>query len=115
MADEDLPEIDLRKYLARLHKCQESLCKIGFVLTGSIVKRYMPCGSANCSCRTDPKKLHGPYYEWTRKVRGKTVSVRLTEKQAELFQEWIENKRRFYAIVSEIEQITLEAVELIRG
>jgi len=115
MADEDIPEIDLKKHLARLYKCQESLCNIGFVLTGSIVKRYMPCGSANCSCRTDPKKRHGPYYEWTRKIRGKTVSIRLTEKQAVLLQEWIENKRRFYTIVSDIERITLEAVELIRG
>ena len=82
----------------------------------NIVKTY-PFGEMVHNGKwTDPKALHGPYYEWTRKgkVRGKTVSVRLKKKEAEQLMEWIENKRRFYEIISKMEKITLEAVNLIR-
>lgn len=74
----------------------------------------MCCGTVGCRCQTDPKALRGPYYEWTRKVRRKTVSVRLKKKEAEQLMEWIENKRHFYEIISKMEKITLEVVNLIR-
>ncbi len=35
----------------------------------------MTCGTVGCRCQTNPKALHGPYYELVRKVLGKTVSV----------------------------------------
>ena len=105
---------DLEEYLRQLRTYQDELHKIGFILTGSITKRYVRCSTHGCKCQTDPKALHGPYYEWTRKVQGKTVTVRLKEDKAKLLMEWIENKRRFYKIVSKIEHITLEAVDIIR-
>lgn len=40
--------------------------------------------------------------------------MRLKKNEAEQLREWIENKRRFYEIISKMEKITLEAVNLIR-
>lgn len=108
------PQQDLEKYLRQIRSYQDELHQIGFILTGSITKRYVRCSTPGCKCQTDPKALHGPYYEWTRKVQGKTVTVRLKEDKAKLLMEWIENKQRFYTIVSKIERITLEAVDIIR-
>jgi hypothetical protein len=107
-----VPDID--EYLRQFEAYRNELNQIGFILTGSITKRFMRCSTVGCKCQTDPKALHGPYYEWTRKVRGKTVSVRLKQKGAEQLMEWIENKRRFYEIISKMEKITLEAANLIR-
>ncbi len=53
----------------------------------------------------------GPYYQWTRKVRGKTVTVRLTEQQAERVRNWIENGRQLDRIVVEMETLSLRMTE----
>ncbi len=114
MTDVSDPVPDIDEYLRQFEAYRNELDKIGFILTGSVTKRFMRCGTVGCKCQTDPNALHGPYYEWTRKVRGKTVSVRLKKKEAEQLMEWIENKRRFYEIISKMEKITLEAANLIR-
>jgi len=57
-------------------------------------RRFMPCGKPGCRCQADPPPLHGPYWQWTRVVAGKTVTRRPTEPQARLYQEWIANRRR---------------------
>jgi len=109
---DSIPGID--ECRRRFEAYRDELGLIGFILTGSIAERFMRCGTAGCKCQTDPKALHGPYYEWTRKVQGKTVSVRLKKNEAEQLMEWIGNKRRFYEIISKMEKITLEATNLIR-
>jgi hypothetical protein len=113
MPQKPLKKLD--KHLQSFEECREELRKIGFILTGSIVKRFMRCGKEGCRCMTDSSFKHGPYYEWTRKVRGKTVSVRLTEEEARILSEWVDNKKRFYELVSEMEHIALDAVEEIRS
>ena len=41
----------------------------GMVLPGSITERRTRCGRRNCGCHADPPRLHGPYWQWTRKRR----------------------------------------------
>ena len=62
-------------------------------------------------CASSSIQLHGPYYQWTRKVRGKTVTVRLTAKEAELFADWIQNGRRLDKIVAEMEAVALRLTD----
>jgi hypothetical protein len=112
--DDPMAKPALKKRLLMLKSVQDELCDIGFVLPGSIVKRFMRCGREGCSCQTDPKAVHGPYYDWSRKVNGKTVSTRLTEKEATLLIKWIDDKNRLYGLVTKMERIGLEAVKLIR-
>ena len=50
--------------------------------------------------------MHGPYYEWTRKVKGKTVSVRVTKEQARLLREWIANARRLDKILADMQRVS---------
>ena len=77
----------------RYHELKKSIVKLGYVCPGSVVERYMPCGKSNCRCAADPANRHGPYYEWSRKVRGKTVTIRLSEQAAELYKEFTRNYR----------------------
>ena len=58
-----------------------------------------------------PPRLHGPYYQWTRKVDGKTVTVNLSAEQAKLLENWIAAGRELDRIVAEMERISLEATE----
>jgi hypothetical protein len=55
----------------------------------------------------------GPYYQWTSKINGKTITRRLTEAEASLYQEWITNDRTLRALIAEMRQIAAHTTELI--
>ena len=65
---------------------QLALSHIGFFRRGTLLKRMMTCGKPVCACKASPPRLHGPYYQWTRKVDGKTVTVNLSAQQAKLLE-----------------------------
>ena len=58
----------------RQAQLNQALGQTGFALPGTFTERYNRCGKANCHCKQDPPTLHGPYYQWTRTVDGKTVT-----------------------------------------
>jgi hypothetical protein len=89
----------------------ESLASLGPLRRGTVLRRFMPCGRPTCRCQADPPKLHGPYYEWTRKVKGKTVSARLTPNQALLMKQWIANARHLDQIVAALERTSFRMTE----
>ena len=82
---------------------------IGFICTGSLVKRWMICGKPNCHCRTSPEERHGPYYQLTWKEEGVTISRRLPPKHAKLYEEWIANRQRLDALVSQLHRVSVKA------
>ena len=52
----------------------------------------------------------GPCYQWTRKVRTKTVSVALSKEQFEWLSQAIENWRQAKAILKEMQQLSREVL-----
>ena len=57
------------------------IARTGKVLPGSLTERRTRCGYPGCSCHADPPRLHGPYWQWTRKVAAKTVGRWLSADQ----------------------------------
>jgi hypothetical protein len=98
----------------RLRRLAEQLSDIGFISSGSVVRSFSPCGRPNCRCHADPPQLHGPYWQWSyRSTGGKTVTRKLDERQALLYQEWIANRRRLLAVVAEMEEVSHQAAEIL--
>lgn len=95
----------------RFDRLKRSVSDLGPLRRGSVVKRFVPCGKPGCCCQAMPPQLHGPYYQWTRKIRGKTVTVRLTEQEAQRIREWIDNGRQLDRIVTEMEKLSLRMTE----
>jgi hypothetical protein len=89
----------------------EALAEIDGLLPGSVVVRRMRCGKRNCACKADPPTLHGPYTQWTRTVRGKTVTKFLTDEQLARYQPWFHNSRRLKDLVAKLETVSLQAIE----
>ncbi len=89
----------------------QELAHIGPVLKGSVVKRFMPCGKPNCRCQADPPKLHGPYWQWSTALNGKTVTRRLAPEQVPLYLEWIDNRKRLEAVLAEMYHLSYQATE----
>jgi hypothetical protein len=96
-----------RRDEVRFQALRASLAELGYFRRGSVQRRFMPCGRSGCRCQANPPKLHGPYYQWTRKAKRKTVTVRLTPQQATLMRDWIANARRLRRIVAELERVSL--------
>lgn len=97
----------------RYRELSSRLADTGLIATGSITRRYTRCGTPGCRCHAEPPQPHGPYYQWTAKVGGKTVTRRLTETQARLYQEWIDNDRQLRALITHMRQVAAKATELI--
>ncbi len=102
-----------RIYRALADELARELATVGFISPGSVVSRYTSCGKPGCRCQADPPQRHGPYYQWSRAVAGKTVSRRLNKAEAELYRSWIGNRRRLEQIIAQMEQTSAAAAELL--
>lgn len=104
---------DISEYKRRYRELLKEITEIGFIRTGSVASRYNYCGKTNCRCHGDPPRPHGPYWQWTAKVDGKTVNRRLSDREVELYQEWIGNDRRLRALIDELRAVAEEATNFI--
>lgn len=103
-------EIDEHQRAEHEHLVAE-LGSVGFLLPGTISARQLRCTHAGCHCHGEPPMLHGPYWYWTRKVAGKTVSMTLSAEQAEEYGELIANEHRARALLHDLEAIGLSILE----
>lgn len=95
----------------RYEELKRQIADVPPIRRGSVVRRFMPCGKPGCRCQAKPPRLHGPYYQWTRKVQGRTVTVRINHAQAKLLREWIKNARRLDGLVRQMESLSLRLTE----
>jgi hypothetical protein len=89
----------VRSLQEQYRRLKEDVVQIGLIALGTITPRTIT--------RPDPedkrrKKTYGPYYQWTYKVQGKTVTVNLTKEQAVEFRKAIDNQRKLEAILSKM-------------
>jgi hypothetical protein len=108
MAETELARLQ-RRYRALLDQIQH----LGFIATGSVIERYTTCTKAGCRCHADPPQRHGPYQQYTRKVAGKTVTVRLTPEQAQRYREQIANRRRLDELIAAMEDVSAQARDVL--
>ncbi len=104
------PQID-----AEQRRIAAELGEIGFTLPGTISVRTVTCGRATCRCATDPEQRHGPYIQWSRTVKGRTVNKMLSVEQLERYQRWIDNGRRLRDLAHQLETLSLEAMRTAEG
>ncbi len=104
MKKEDSVKMLKRRY----ERLTARLGKPGFVLQGTITKRSIIRENP-----ADPgkEKIYGPYYQWTRKQGGKTVTVNLTASQAKIYQKAIDNHRTMEQIIKEMRALSLKICE----
>ena len=83
------------------------LASLGLALPGTLIQRHVRCGKPGCRCHADPPVLHGPYWQWTRKTGGKTITRLVSDDQLDDYRRWLDNHRRLRALVAELEALTL--------
>lgn len=104
----DTPQLP---YPATRTALAQALADINGVLPGSVRIRHMRCGKQRCACKDDPPSLHGPYIQWTRTVRGKTITRYLSEEQLARYQPWFDNAKQVKNLLGKLETASLHALE----
>ena len=94
----------------RFEELKAGLARIEYFSKGTLQARMIKCGKPQCPCGADPQRRHGPYFEWTYKEQGKTVSVRLTAKAAPLFQAASKQYRKLKSTLARLETLSRQAI-----
>ena len=105
----------MRRYEKQYDELKTELQTLGFIGQGSVSTGRITCGRPACRCHIDPEARHGPYHYWTRKARGKTVGLKLTDDELGLYREWIEDNRELERLVKEMRRVSSRVLALITG
>jgi len=81
-----------------------------YFMKGTVLRRMMKCGKANCACRRDSAKRHGPYFEWTYKAKGETVNVKFRPEEAAIYKRAAQQYRKLKSILSRLERLSRTAL-----
>lgn len=107
------PSVDpvLQRYAAQFHTLRAQLADLGFFCKGTLLERHLTCGKPNCACSQEAERRHGPYFEWTYKVTGKTVNVRLSPDAAAAYREATTEWRRLRTLLGRLESLSRRALK----
>ena len=88
----------------------KQLANIGYICQGSIGIVYTRCGNDYCACAKNPHAKHGPYFMWTRKEKGKTVSKRLDKKQVTLLKSYMKNYNNLKNVIAVMKSLSEKSI-----
>jgi len=95
--------------LKRRHQAlARRLARTGLILQGTITPRTLVRPDPQAPARS---KTYGPYYQWTFKRAGKTVTVNLSAGQAKIFQQAIDNHREMEKIIGKMRKLSFGICE----
>jgi len=96
----------LERHAQRFQELKRGLDQLEYFCKGTVLKRMMKCGKAQCACASDPAKRHGPYFELTYKANGKTVNVKLSPEAAPLYQAASRQYRKLKTLLGRLEKLS---------
>ena len=100
-----------KRQQARAAAIAAELAAVGLALPGTLIQRHTRCGKPGCRCHADPPVLHGPYWQWTRKLNGKTITRLVPGDRLDDYRQWLDNHSRLRALVAELEALTLDIAD----
>jgi hypothetical protein len=89
-------KVELKELEAQYGRWRARLADVGWISQGYVQDRGPGAG--------------GPCYQWTRKVKGKTVSVALSKEQYEALRQAIENWRELQAALKQMQILSRQMI-----
>lgn len=90
------PQAQMDQWQGQYALLQQRLTKLGWISEGYVQDRGPGAG--------------GPCYQWTRKVRGKTLSVALSRQQYEWLSEAIANWRQVQETLKQMQRLSRQVL-----
>ena len=98
----------LNKLKDRYRKLAMKLSSIGPIVQGTITERTI---SRDVVSSGKKKKKYGPYFQWTFKDAGKTVTVNLAKRQVKAFSKAITNNREAEKTLTQMRELSRKICE----
>ena len=108
------PRRGVQRARDQLERIRATLGQFELLCSGTLSQRMMKCGKPNCRCAVDPAARHGPYYEWARMRAGKPTRRYVSEQQAQILRQAIDNYRLVKKLLREWEENTERLIDAQR-
>ena len=100
------PGVTWRGWNAAALSCSPLSPRWGDFRRGSLNAVWRRCGKPNCACAQPGHRGHGPQWNLTRRIGGKTVNVHLKPgPELEKVQREVAEHQRFADLVEEVSQV----------
>ena len=96
----------IEKWLKEFNQIKNELLEIKPFRNGTILKQWQTCNKIDCKCRENKNFRHWPYYSWTKKVKGKTVTVIVPETLIEDAKSYVDNAKLLKEITSRMSALS---------
>jgi hypothetical protein len=106
----------LKEYNKKGYQMKELKTKIfnlDYISVGTLSKGYRQCGKLSCRCSTRKEYWHGPYYIWTRKENGKTITKSLSAEQAKRCKKALKNMKKLNQCIQKWKKESVKYIEKI--
>lgn len=95
-----------------IQELKRKIASIDVILQGTLLRQYKRCGKKNCRCRQDEKYWHGPYWIWTRKEKGKTITKNVKSgEQVGIVKKAFKNMKELNQILGKWKSFSLKKLE----
>lgn len=84
---------------SKIQSLKNKISNKDWILQGTLLKQYKQCGKKNCCCHQNKQHWHGPYWVWTRKEKGKTITKTLNKRQVQMFKKSIKNLKEINQLI----------------
>lgn len=105
--------------LADLERAYRKLCRrlarAGYLIKGTVTVQRLTCGQPTCRCHRSARFRHGPYYYWSSKVAGKTVSWVLSREEGRLYLTWLRGRRQLGRVLEKMCEISAKVATVRLG
>ncbi len=95
----------MTKEQKKIELMKQKLLKLGPMLPGSISEQWNVCGTPGCKCKSKDKPIkHGPYYQLSFSVKGKSSSFFLKKRDMAEAHKRIQRYKQFKTLSMELVQ-----------
>jgi hypothetical protein len=98
----------IRSLENQIQKIKEELSLLGDLQPGSLSKQYNVCGKANCACKDDPPRKHGPYYQLSSTRKGKSRTKFIKKNQVAIVKNHLQNYKKLRTLVDRWIDLSIE-------
>ena len=86
-----------------INRIKSDLLNIKAFHPGKISQQYSTCNKKNCICKSVPNpKKHGPYYQLSYSVNGKSSTRFIKPEHVDQVQEYIDEYKRIKTLLSDL-------------
>jgi hypothetical protein len=94
-----------------MKELKTKISHLDYISVGTLVKIYKQCGKTSCRCSQSKEYWHGPYFIWTRKEKGKTITKSLSTNQAKQCKKAIKNMKKLNQYIQKWKNESIKFIE----